>query len=129
MPRRERPADIRRSEHWVRIAVNEYSAALNSLVSGLFKWKTQDQIEWLSPIASDAYAEYFDEEFLYRLGVSDLRVPLRDFWPEGGPRWDGLAKTKSGKLILVEAKAYIEEQVDYSSRAGPKSLEKIQEAL
>ena len=42
---------------------------------------------------------------------------------------DGLAKTESGKLILVEAKAYIEEGVDYSSKAGPRSLERIGEAL
>jgi hypothetical protein len=129
MPRRERPRETTRSEHWMRTAVNEYSDALNLLVSGLFEWDKSDRIEWLSPIASDGYAEYFDHDFLDRLGVSDVKLRLSDFWPQGGPRWDGLAKTASGKLILVEAKAYIEEGVDYRSKAGPKSLSKISAAL
>jgi hypothetical protein len=116
------------SEDWLRVAVNEHSHSLNSRIRTLFKWD-EDQIEWLSPIAADEYAEYFDREFLTRLGVSNLKVPLGDFWPESGPRWDGLARTASGKLILVEAKAYIEEGVDYKSGAGPRSLKKISTAL
>jgi hypothetical protein len=128
LPRRERPERTQRSEHWLRLAVNEYTRALNSRISTLFKWD-KDQIEWLSPIAADGYAEYFDREFLSRLGVSNLKVPLSDFWPESGPRWDGLARTASGKLILVEAKAHIEEGVDYKSGAGPRSLERISAAL
>jgi hypothetical protein len=128
MPRRERPERIQRSEHWLRMAVNEFTPALNSRINALFKWDVE-QIEWLSPIAADDYAEYFDGEFLTRLGVSNPKVPLSDFWPESGPRWDGLAKTASGKLILVEAKAYIEEGVDYKSGAGPRSLGKISAAL
>ena len=129
MPRRERPAEIQRSEHWIRVAVNEYSAELGSKISALFNWDARERIEWLSPIATDGYAEYFDREFLNRLGVSDLKIPLSDFWPQGGPRWDGLARTQSGKLILVEAKAYIEEGVDYGSGAGPRSLVKIRDAI
>ncbi len=129
MPRRERPLKTKRSEHWLRVAVNENAEKLNALVAAWFGWPPDEQIEWLSPIKSDDYAEYYDQEFLDRLGVSDLKVPLADFWPRSGPRWDGLARTDSGKLILVEAKAYIEEAVDYSSKAGPDSLKKIQAAL
>jgi hypothetical protein len=110
MPRRERPPETRRSENWIRKAVNKYPDSLNSLISEKFGWDKCDEIEWVSPVASDAYAEYYDQEFLDRLGVSDLKVPLSDFWPQGGPRWDGLARTKTGKIILVEAKAYIEER-------------------
>lgn len=115
----------------MRVAVNEHAALLNGQIASLFKWKGSEEIAWLSPIAADDYAEYFDESFLERLGVplEDLRVPLFNFWPRGGPRWDGLARTNSGKLILVEAKAYIEEGVDFGSRASPSSLEKISEAL
>jgi hypothetical protein len=40
-----------------------------------------------------------------------------------------LARTASGKVILVEAKAYIEEGVDYRSKASTASLAKINEAL
>ncbi len=46
----------------------------------------RDQIEWLSPLESDGFAEYRNAEFLERL---DSR-PLEDFWPRKGPQWDGL---------------------------------------
>lgn len=129
MPRRERPPEARRSEGLIRKAVNENTAAFEVLVRGAFNWPESDKIDWRSSIASDGYSEYYDQEFLDRLDVVDLKVPLREFWPDGGPRWDALAKTSSGKLLLVEAKAYIEEAVDFASRAGPRSLEKINAAL
>ena len=129
MPRRTRPATTQRSEHWLRVAVDEHSAKLNPLIADLFDWGNEDRIEWLSPIASDEYAEYFDEEFLTRLGLKHLKVPLREFWPRSGPRWDGLAKTKSGKLILIEAKAHIGEAVTFHSKAKSDTLEQIDRAL
>jgi len=91
---------------------------------------SSERIEWRSPIASDDYAEYFDQEFLDRLGLANLKVPLTDFWPKSGPRWDALARTDSNKFLLVEAKAYIEEAVDYRSRARNRnSRQKIRRAL
>jgi len=129
MPRRERPHKTERSEHWLRVAVNENTESLNSKVKRLFAWTSDEEIRWLSPIADDEFAEYYDEEFLDRLGISDLDVPLSKFWPKSGARWDGLARTSSGKIILVEAKAYIEEGVDYRSQAGDESYAKIQAAL
>jgi hypothetical protein len=129
MPRRSRPPETHRSEHWLRKAVNEHQEKLDDLAKSAFNWKQSETIEWLSPIASDGYAEYYDEEFLTLLGLSSLKRPLSGFWPKGGPRWDGLAKTRTGKLILVEAKAYIEEGVDFGSRAGSDSLAVISTAL
>ena len=122
MPRRERPAETRRSEHWIRVAVNEFTGSLNASVCKLFCWDESDRIEWLSPIESDQYAEYYDQEFIDRLRVAELSVPLHKFWPKGGPRWDGLARNESGKLLLVEAKAYIEEAIDYRTRADRGAL-------
>lgn len=129
MPRRDRPQKTTRSEHWMRVAANEDSDILDKMIIKRFGWDEDEQITWLSPIESDGYAEYFDQTFLERLGVTDLTVPLSDFWPKSGPRWDGLAHTKTGKLILVEAKAYIEEAVDYRSKAGPESLAIISKVL
>ena len=129
MPRRDRPLKTGRSEHWLRVAVNEDVDALNSKVIDLFNWDSNEKIHWLSPIKEDDYAEYYDQEFLDRLGVSELDIPLLSFWPRSGPRWDGLARTETGKVILVEAKAYIEEGVDYGSDAGEKSLAIIRKAL
>jgi hypothetical protein len=129
MPRRTRPPETQRSEHWLRVAVNQHTDALNFKISSEFGWDAPDRIDWLSPIESDGYAEYFDEEFLDRLGISDVKVPLSDFWPRSGPRWDAIARTESGKLLLVEAKAYIEEAVDYRSGARPNSMRRIKRAL
>lgn len=129
MPRRDRPAETQRSEHWLRVAVNDRTEALNTRVRYQFGWRDSEQIEWLSPVRADAYAEYYDDTFLECLGVGPTKVPLRDFWPASGPRWDGLARTASGKLILVEAKAYIEEAVDFQTSALGDSRERIMQSL
>lgn len=129
MPRRPRPQKTSRSEHWLRVAVNEQTTAFDAKVREVLGFRVEESIQWLSPVASDEYAEYYDRSFLTLLGVDDSKAPLEDFWPAGGPRWDGLAKTSSGKLILVEAKAYIAEAVDFGSKAGPQSLELIEKSL
>ena len=67
--------------------------------------------------------------FFDRLGVDDLTMQLEEFWPKSGPRWDALARTQDGKLILVEAKAHIEEAVDFRSKASPDSLATIKKRL
>ncbi|GAF73915.1 unnamed protein product, partial [marine sediment metagenome] len=113
----------------MRVAANEGAESLNEKVRELYNWNSNEQIKWLSPVKDDEYAEYYDQEFLDRLGITDLKVPLSSFWPRSGARWDGLARTNSGKVILVEAKAYIEEGVDYRSKAGEKSYAKINKAL
>jgi hypothetical protein len=113
----------------MRVAANESNGQLNDRIRAAFAWTPLERIEWRSPVTSDEYAEYYDEEFLERLGVTDIRVPLHDFWPRSGPRWDALARTANGKLILVEAKAYIEEAVDQGTRASPETAEKISTAL
>jgi len=130
MPRRERPPVARRSEGLLRVVVNDQQHLLNEKIAAEFGWKHEESIRWLSPVKDDQYAEYFDQEFLDRLDIKNLSVSLADFWPASGPRWDGLAKTESGKVILVEAKAYIEESVDYVSRASnPDSIAQISESL
>jgi hypothetical protein len=128
MPRRTRPPEVTRSEHWLRVAANEAKSASARHIAELFGWQTE-ALEWVSPIAADAFAEYYDDAFLAKLGLTDLNYPLADFWPASGPRWDGLARTECGKVLLVEAKAHIEEAVDYRSAAGPTSMKLIQRSL
>jgi hypothetical protein len=77
---------------------------------------------------SDGYAEYYDEAFLERLRVKAVRTPLNKLWPSSGPRWDGLARTDTGKVLLVEAKAHIGEMISHT-RASSGSLRKIRAAL
>jgi hypothetical protein len=102
----------------MRVAAAE-PLELNKRIREEFAWSSEERIEWLSPVKSDQFAEYYDDAFLKLLKVSNLRVPLRKFWPSSGPRWDGLARTDCGKMILVEAKAHIDECIDLGSRAKP----------
>src|SRR5262245_58926930 len=121
MPRRKRPQTTTRSEHWLRVAVNPRQPEFDRAIGIKFGWPSGEKIKWSSPIHADDYAEYYDDAFLKRLELDNLSVPLKTFWPASGPRWDGLARTESNKVLLVEAKAYIEEAVDYGSRAGTDS--------
>src|SRR5262249_33913304 len=66
---------------------------------------------------------------LDRLAVTLTRRKLSNFWPARGPVWDALARTSSGEVILVEAKAHIPELVSEGTDAGPDSLEKINRAF
>jgi len=105
----------------MRVAPNDCVEAFKRHTEGLFGWENES-LFWLSPTADEQHAEHYDEESLQRLGLVELEVPLRDFSPRSGPRCDGLGRTKSGKVILVGAKAYPEE-------AGETSLSRIRTAL
>ncbi len=129
MPRRPRPPDASRSEHWLRVAVNKHQPRLNELVFTKFGWPRTDELIWLSPIEADLFAEYYDQSALDLLGLPPLKNSLNSFWPRSGPRWDGLARTKDGKVLLVEAKAYIEEGVDFRSGATGNALGRIRRSL
>lgn len=128
MPRRPRPVDAKRSEHWLRMMVDEAPAFLDAAIARAFGWH-ETVIDWRSPRQNDQFAEYYDESFLECLGVNELIMPLNEFWPRSGPRWDGLCRTVDRKLILVEAKAHIAECVDYRSKASPVALRKIKARL
>jgi hypothetical protein len=87
------------------------------------------KVEWLSPLASDEYAEYSDADFIQRLGCNDLKAPLESFWPKGGPEWDGLARTSDGRLVIIEAKAHIPELVSSPTGATEPALSIIRQSL
>jgi len=79
--------------------------------------KTLKPLTWLSPLASDDYAEYMDASFLHRLDLSALVPALQSFWPASGPRWDGMARV-GNSVVLVEAKAHIAEALSTPSAAS-----------
>jgi hypothetical protein len=105
---------VKGSQFWLQTLVNEYPDQLNKVIGAKIN---ERDIEWLSPLTDDAYAEYRDQSFLDRLGVRLNTVPLSEFWPSLGPRWDGLARTRSGKLLLFEAKSTFRELRSPPSRA------------
>ena len=86
--------------------------------------------DWKSPLQSDDYAEYRDNDFLKNLGIlNKIKYPLSDFWPNYGPQWDALGASGDG-IILVEAKANIPEMVSPGTGAkNPQSIKKIKNSL
>jgi hypothetical protein len=86
-------------------------------------------LEWLSPLEGDAFSEYSDAAFLDRLGISLDKRALSDFWPHGGPVWDGLARTVGGEPVLVEAKAHVPEMFSSCGAKALGSVAKIRAAL
>jgi hypothetical protein len=88
----------RGSQRWIQDLVNTYPTVLDATI-GI------GRIDWRSPLASDAFAEYQDAEFLECLGVTLPTRALGDFWPTGGPRWDALGRTEEGTVVLVKGKS------------------------
>lgn len=116
------------SQHWLRVAVNETRDIIDRELSLATQTESCDAIEWVSPLKPE-YTEYHDQEFLDRLRITLPKVTLKDFWPNGGPVWDGLARTDSNRIFLVEAKAHIPEVNSPASGASLKSLKRIAKSL
>ncbi len=64
-----------------------------------------------------------------RLSINLENRLLRSFWPSGGAVWDGLAKTSRGDIILIEAKAHINELSSQAGAKNPSSIGLIQKSL
>jgi hypothetical protein len=90
-------------------------------------------IVWVSPLESERFIEYCDRDFLRVLGLSRFAEQLSNFWPKGGPSWDGLAicrhEDKDVGYILVEAKSYVDEMQSGCAAKAAASLAKIETAL
>jgi hypothetical protein len=84
---------------------------------------------WKSPLVEGNHYEYRDD-FLDALGLRAHTAALREFWPAGGPQWDGLAAVLGARegVLLVEAKAHPAETAS-KCKAGPESLQQIQRAF
>ena len=112
----------------LQIAINIKKKYLNAEISKVIK--KQININWKSPLQSDDYAEYRDEDFLRRLGIlNKIKYSLSNFWPNNGPQWDALG-VSNDEIILVEAKANIPEMVSSGTGAkNPQSIKKIRNSL
>jgi len=129
MPRIEQGPAVKGSQKWIQKLVNEKPDILNSLIRTQLNLPDTDTITWRSPIAEDGYAEYQDQTFLDLLGIKLPKVSLSDFWPSRGVVWDGLGKSETEKVFLVEAKSHISEVLSPKTGAGVKSLRKIKKSL
>jgi len=116
----EQPLGSRGSLKWIQRAVARRPDLIQP--PGL------DPVSWLSPLADDNYAEYRDAAFLDRLELGRLSAALAEFWPARGPQWDALGRAGE-TVVLVEAKAHAAEFLTPRTRAGGKSLARIQAAF
>ena len=129
MTRFPQPQARKGSQKWIQKLVNDRPEILNSQIWSTLSFSVNEDIQWLSPLKRDNYAEYRDQAFLNLLRVKLDKMPLAQFWPERGPQWDALGKSSGGKLLLVEAKSHISELISKSKAQDEASMKKIQESL
>jgi hypothetical protein len=129
MARHSQSACYKGSQKWIQILVNERQELLNLRITKESRLPEGDDITWLSPLKDDDYAEYSDEGCLKLLGVSLEKRPLTSFWPQNGPQWDALGRSRSGKLFLVEAKSHIGELISSIGAKDENSIRKIRRSL
>jgi len=111
----------------LQVAINVKKKYLNAVISK--EVGKQTNIDWKSPLQSDDYAEYRDQDFLKKLGIlNKMKYPLNEFWPKKGPQWDALG-VSGNEIILVEAKANIPEMVSPGTKAKPDSRREIENSL
>ena len=102
MGRFPQQASPKGSQRWLQWLVNDASELFDRQI-GL------GRIDWRSPLRDDDFAEYRDQDFLNLLSIELRKRPLASFWPRQGPQWDALGRAPSGEVILVEAKAHVNE--------------------
>src|SRR4051812_4854031 len=99
----------RGSQYLVRKLINDQGERLGKELLKLPGLAAGSTVTWSSPL-SPRHTEYRDGAALRALGISSLPLRALDrFWPSRGPVWDALGQTARKDLILVEAKAHIEE--------------------
>jgi hypothetical protein len=128
MPRYAVGKAKRGSQMWLQRLVNESYELINRELSTSVPDINSDWIHWLSPVTEDKYAEYRDKAFIQRVQIGLHQVALKEFWPRGGPVWDGLAKA-GPHIFLIEAKAHIPELNSSPMKASQKSAEQIARSL
>lgn len=117
------------SQKWFQKLINENTGTINAVLKQSLNLPQSEKIDWLSPLEEDNYAEYYDETFLEKLGLSALVPNLLKFWPKGGPHWDGIGISSSHKFFLVEAKSHIPELISSLRATNPDTKHQIQESL
>jgi hypothetical protein len=105
----------------------ELQSALRKRLSGL-----DAELHWRAPVPRDRYREPSDGRFLRLVGLQDLQSKMAEFWPRGGPVWDGvgvLGETARDGLVLLEGKSYPAEAESSWRAKDPESRRKIRAAI
>ena len=90
-------------------------------------------IMWRSPLVSENHKEYRNEFLDWEDEWKRAKSQMKDYWPAQGPRWDGIALVhgKDGRkgLLLVEAKAHVDEMTSKIKATDPNSIELIERTI
>ncbi|SFF80098.1 hypothetical protein SAMN05216353_10992 [Halobacillus alkaliphilus] len=118
--------------------VNHHSRDLNnsilmsspSLISFMDKSKNMN---WYSPLENENYKEYRNEFLELDDEWKSAKSQMELYWPAQGPRWDGIAMVqgKDGMkgLVLVEAKAHVQEMRSKLKATDPQSVDLIERTI
>jgi len=122
---------VKGSKLQIRRLINDEPQRIEQqLRKDILGWSTA-QFDWRSPLASQQYREYCDQEFLAALGLEEYSKALvGGFWPRHGPNWDALARVAlpHPAVLLVEAKSHRSEMASHYS-GGRKSFKVIDAAF
>jgi len=80
------------SKRWLQIAINRKPEPLLVALRRSGAISPRVIVTWQSPLEPE-FREYRDGRALEKAGVTNLKKPLKDFWPHRGPVWDALAIT------------------------------------
>lgn len=128
----------RGSQRQLQDYVNEHQTVLTRTLLEALPAKLRESttdVRWVSPLASEDYAEYRDGDFLHAVGLGEFTRDLAGFWPALGPSWDGLAVLSTSfpnsrpVVVLVEAKSHVPEIYGNGCQAGATSLILIEKSL
>jgi len=121
------------SQRQIQSYVNDCPRLLNQAVMAcLPPGRRGTTIKWMSPLRTEGYMEYRDSDFLRRLGLARLILPLQGFWPPNGPCWDALGRYRvngSDRYLLIEDKSHPPGIYGNGCRAAGPSLTLIEQAL
>ncbi len=129
---------MRGSQRQIQDYVNSNQPVLDHAIVSALPARIQEnspRIGWVSPLASDGFLEYRDNEFLSALGLGHLAKDLARFWPQSGPSWDALGILKTSLpntlpiSLLVEAKSHVPEVYGNGCQAVAASRELIEKSL
>lgn len=122
-------AAFKGSQKQIQLYVNSHTLELNCAVATALGAHLRGETGWKSPLHNNGFAEFHDSAFLKALELQHLKADLQEFWPSGGPRWDALARTLEGQVLLVEAKSYPAEMRGSGCAAQEPSRAKIERRL
>lgn len=119
------------SQKWLQETVNNNQKLLNSLLKSQLRIPRSESIAWLSPLASDNYAEYQDQAFLNLLKIKLPEVSLHEFWPASFYQYTNRLDHLYLLRVLNDLPAYLVFVcfVNDTEMNGPKSKEVWQGAL